>query len=303
MLWVDKYCPTDLASFSGHDEVVVRLKSLLRQKEGVDHVVLCGPSGSGKTSLVKCMVRMLYPQEDHESRYLLLNASHDRGIRVIRNRVRKFVSSTLTPVNGVVNRKLVILDEADTLTVDSQYALRRVMEDCTQTTAFVVVCNVLSKVVPPVVSRCVKLFMPRLPKDEACGVLRRIAAQEGRAVQESRLEELHDRFQGDLRMMINALQYGPTPGLPPREPLSAFFREAREPREVLLWVYDRVLDGYQAEEFLAELLHHIQLVGDKERLLSCAVEVCARLSRQGTNTVHLTYLLALFHRLASPPSC
>jgi replication factor C subunit 2/4 len=104
------------------------------------------------------LAKELFTPEYYRTRILELNASDERGIAVVREKIKSFsqVKAAFIPGNKTPNFKIVILDEADSMTVDAQSALRRVIEDFTECTRFCIICNYVSKIIDPITSRCAK---------------------------------------------------------------------------------------------------------------------------------------------------
>ena len=149
-LWTEKYRPQNFNQLVGQPETVELLQYFIHT-DTMPHMIFSGSPGTGKTSTAHILVSLLFPQPHMRAeRVLELNASSERGIKVIRTKVKKFVASVLEG-SGL---KVVILDEADALTLESQYALRRIVEDSSKRTRFIMICNYLNKIIQPLVSRC-----------------------------------------------------------------------------------------------------------------------------------------------------
>ncbi|WFO76086.1 replication factor C small subunit [Desulfurococcaceae archaeon MEX13E-LK6-19] len=201
LLWAEKYRPRTLDEIVNQDEIVARLKKFVEEKN-MPHLLFAGPPGTGKTTAAHCLAHDLYG-EDYQRYMLELNASDERGIDVIRSKVKEFAR---TRVPGNIPFKIVLLDEADNMTADAQQALRRLMEMYTASTRFILIANYPSKIIEPIQSRCAVFRFTPLKKEDVIARLKWIADQENVEYDEKALESIYEVSEGDMRRAINVLQ-------------------------------------------------------------------------------------------------
>lgn len=204
MMWVEKYRPTKLSDLVNQEVTKERLSLLLEKKDELPHLLFAGPPGSGKTTTALIIARQLLG-EAWADYTMSLNASDERGIDMVRERVKTFARYADRRVG--VPFRLIILDEADTMTSDAQTALRRIMEESSSYTRFLLICNYSSGIIEPLQSRCAIFRFRRLDEESVVSHLADIARKEklkveGRGV----LNAIYEATQGDLRQAINILQ-------------------------------------------------------------------------------------------------
>ena len=207
-VWTEKYRPKKLSEVIGQEEVTERLKSYVKTGN-LPHLLFAGPAGTGKTTSAIALAREMFEEYWHQNMNEL-NASDERGIQIVRTKIKDFARTA--PI-GEAEFKIIFLDEADALTPEAQAALRRTMERFTQTCRFILSCNYSSKIIEPIQSRCaVFRFRPLKPEDIK-KYINNIANQEKLDITEDGLEALIYVASGDLRRVTNALQVAASLGI------------------------------------------------------------------------------------------
>ncbi len=201
--FVEKYRPERLEDLTGQTDVVNTIIKLIDVGR-LPHLLFYGPPGTGKTSTILAIARRLFGDK-YKEMVLELNASDDRGIDVVRDQIKDFAATQKLFSKGV---KLIILDEADAMTNDAQFALRRVIEKFTKTTRFCLIGNYVSKIIPALQSRCTKFRFSPLKKEQIEGKLRSIVDREGLSsrVSADGIEAILRLSNGDMRKVLNVLQ-------------------------------------------------------------------------------------------------
>ncbi|MFT4303245.1 MAG: replication factor C small subunit [Candidatus Woesearchaeota archaeon] len=200
-IWTEKYRPQNFDEMVGQNEIRKRIKAFIESKN-MPHLLFSGPAGVGKTTMSLIIAKQLFGNEWKQN-MLELNASDERGIDVVRIKVKDFAR---TKAIGNVPFKIIYLDECDALTKEAQQALRRTMENYTQTCRFILSCNYSSKIIDPIQSRCAVFKFKPIPKEEIFKILEKIEKSENIKLSENGKEALFIVSQGDCRKAENLLQ-------------------------------------------------------------------------------------------------
>lgn len=207
--WVEKYRPKTVADVASQEEVVSVLQKTITTNE-FPHFLFYGPPGTGKTSTILAVAKQLFGHDAYRNRVLELNASDERGIQVVREKVKTFsmqaVSSVKPDGSPCPPFKIVILDEADSMTSAAQASLRRTMEKQSKTTRFCLICNYVTRIIEPITSRCSKFRFKPLSPAIIKQRLQRISEGENVSIKDQALDDLIDLSEGDMRKAITFLQ-------------------------------------------------------------------------------------------------
>lgn len=321
---MEKYRPKSLTDVSHQTEIISTLTNAVETNR-LPHLLFYGPPGTGKTSVALALCRQLYDPSQIKRRVLELNASDERGISVVRDKIKHFASLAIgssnvgtagskknffgkqsssggndddkmdedaedaPPVKKYPNPpfKIIILDEADTVTRDAQAALRRVIEAYSKVTRFVLICNYVTRIIEPLASRCAKFRFAPLPVSSMKARITHIASAEGchfdDGAEEEVVNEILELSGGDMRRAVTTLQSAHSlsggrdgdaikkesiaemAGLPPPSLIRGLIDTLRTKKfdDVRKFVQDRiVLEGYSAEHVLSAMMADIIVLDD-----------------------------------------
>ncbi len=314
-IWTEKYRPKTLDEVVGQKEIVERLKAIVRSGN-IPHFLFSGPAGTGKTTCALALVRELFGQDDWRINFQELNASDERGIQIVRTKIKSFARAA--PLGGA-DFKVIFLDEADSLTSDAQAALRRTMEKYSLTCRFILSCNYSSRIIPPIQSRCSVLRFGPLSDNDIKIYLRRIAETEELNITEEGFSSLLYIGRGDLRKTLNVLQvaasfskeidaenlYQTSTTARPEDiselitlPLKGKFREARDNLEKLLTV-----GGLSGEDVLSQMHREVYSLplddNVRVKILDTIGEIDFRLVEGANERIQLEALLAKLQLLGT----
>ncbi|GKT23300.1 replication factor C subunit 3 [Aduncisulcus paluster] len=230
--WVEKYRPHTLSGVKSHEPIIHAIKQMLSKGE-LPHMLLHGPPGTGKTTTIMAICKEIFGPSRYKSMILELNASDECGIDVVRERIKSFAStsklffptlkkpttSSTSPESSnpldtsqttihpsLAEMKIVILDEADYLASNAQFALRRIMEKYSKHTRFFLMCNYVSKIIPAIQSRCARFRFKPLPVSSLRSVLDVVVKNESIRISPGGCEALLHQAEQDMRKMLNVLQ-------------------------------------------------------------------------------------------------
>lgn len=312
-IWIEKYRPRTLDEVVGQDEIVQRLKGYVERKN-IPHLLFSGPPGTGKTATSIALARDLFG-ENWRDNFIEMNASDERGIDVVRHKIKEFARTA--PI-GNAPFKIIFLDEADALTADAQAALRRTMEMYSRSCRFILSCNYVSRIIEPIQSRCAIFKFRPVPKEAMKRRILEICKKENVKITENGIEALLYISGGDFRRAINALQgaaaiaevvdaeviYQITATARPEEigklletALKGNFMEARQLLNTLIIEY-----GMSGEDIVSQLFREIisSPLNEKVKvyLIDKLGEVDFRLSEGANERIQLDAYLAYLSSLA-----
>jgi replication factor C subunit 2/4 len=222
-LWVEKYRPKKVIEIVQQNEIKLLLEQAIIKKN-LTHMLFYGPPGTGKTSTALALAKQLYylPRKKGEDKWthyerndklfkervIELNASDESGIKVVRDKIKNFANSAINTIedNNIPSFKIIILDEADAMTSDSQFALRRIIELFTHSTRFILICNYVTKIIEPLTSRCAKFRFQTISTVSINEIINNISTKENIIVDKNAIDTLFKITKGDLRKVINLLQ-------------------------------------------------------------------------------------------------
>ena len=209
IMWVEKYRPKKISEVVNQKDIKGSLSALLKNQEEMPHLLFSGSAGVGKTTMALCISKEILG--DRWKDYTLeLNASDERGINMVRERVKKF--SRFAGLDTEIPFKIIILDEADEMTSDAQTALRRIIEDTAKFCRFILIANNISKIINPIQSRCAIFKFSQIDGKEITTHLKTVLKKEKGKADEKGLKEIAEYASGDLRHAINLLQTAASTG-------------------------------------------------------------------------------------------
>ena len=209
IMWVEKYRPKKISEIVNQKDIKGSLSALLKNQEEMPHLLFSGSAGVGKTTMALCISQEILG--DKWKDYTLeLNASDERGINMVRERVKKF--SRFAGLDTEIPFKIIILDEADEMTSDAQTALRRIIEDTAKFCRFILIANNISKIINPIQSRCAVFKFSQIDEKAITTHLIAVLKKEKGKADEKGLKEIAEYAGGDLRHAINLLQTAASTG-------------------------------------------------------------------------------------------
>jgi len=316
LMWVEKYRPKKLNEIVGLKHIVDSIQAFLKNPKTMPHLLLAGIPGTGKTTMALCIARELFG-ENWKTFTLELNASDERGINTVRDRIKGFSRYSRASF-GNVPYALIVLDESDQMTRPAQTALRRIMETSSRTSRFILICNYSNKIIEPIQSRCAIFRFSKLNEKAMVEHIKNIAEKEKLLLSEEVAEKIIEYSNGDLRYAINALQTAAAYGegkitekivlqvvgeASPKQvqlmlsrALSGNFVEARKMMYDLIGQY-----GFSGSEIVRQIQRELMKVSylndsQKAELTNLIGEYDYRLTQGANNDIQLSALLAQFSK-------
>jgi replication factor C subunit 3/5 len=307
--WIEKYRPDTFSGIISNEQNLTILKNMLNGN-ALPHMLFHGTSGTGKTSTIMALAKQLY-KNNINLMVMKLDASDDRGINSVREEIKGFAEKKNMFQKGV---KLIILDEADSMTFDAQFALRRIIEKYSETTRFCLICNYENKIIPAIRSRCANFRFNPINKKEIINILQNICNNEKLTVDDNSLDIIAQISNGDLRKGINLLQSismkstyitenicYETAGLPTDKNKNIIYelllsnKEINEKNNLLNEIIKN--NGYSLDILLKEITLKIlkdTTIKNKAKLLSDLADLENKITKTVFNDIYITTLISIF---------
>lgn len=312
MIWIEKYRPDNFNDIVGQDKNISMINKMI-DGGSFPHLLLHGKSGTGKTSTIMNIANKLYGK-NKAFMMIRLDASDDRGINTVREEIKGFAEK-MTPFNNGI--KLIILDEADSMTFDAQFALRRIIEKYSDDTRFCIICNYMNKIIAPIKSRCVNLRFYPIEKSIIVERLKYICKCENLKYEPNSLESIAIIANGDLRKAINILQslsmmgkkiniqscYNsagiPSPELI-KELYSILINKSINFEQAYIYIYKNIIQEGYTLSFLIQELNKIiinnELNNNSDRYIIELAELEYNVAQSIFNDMYMVGLIAIFKK-------
>ena len=308
--WVEKYRPQTFNNIISNEQNLIILQNMLLNNS-LPHLLFYGISGTGKTSTIMALAKQLY-KNNINLMVMKLDASDDRGINSVREEIKGFAEKKNMFQKGV---KLIILDEADSMTFDAQFALRRIIEKYSETTRFCLICNYENKIIPAIRSRCANFRFNPIEKNNIINTLDNIAKNENLILENNSLEIISNLSNGDLRKAINLLQsismksniISPlycyeTAGLPTDNEIELIFKYLTDMKNNFNEIYNHLNliirnNGYSLDIILKELTLKIlknSNIKNKAQILSDLADLENKITKSIFTDIYISALISIF---------
>jgi DNA polymerase III delta prime subunit len=298
-IWLEKYRPKNFNDFYEQEETVQIIKDFIEKKD-IPNMIFFGSPGTGKTSLAYIIINQLFTPDIKKERVLELNASDDRGIKIVRNIIKKFASYSISTQNDIIPIKIIFLDEADSLTLDSQFALRRIIEDYSKTTRFILTCNYLNKLIQPIISRCCLLKFHDFSNNGLNKILNNILEKEKIIHTIDKEKLIHT--QTNVREIINILQSGNIDSISNFE-LEWNKLNKMSNQEVLKYFKELYMDGISFDIILKSMINNIineskiNNLNNRNFFFLELTQIITNITNKGTPLINTVYLFLLYKSL------
>ena len=307
---VEKYRPNNISKIINQNNIINALKKSIDNKN-IPHLLFYGSSGIGKTSLALSLAKMLFPPDLYDERILELNASNDRGIQIVREKIKNFAKFSINNNSNVANFKIIILDEADSLTLESQLALRYIIEHYYVYTRFIIICNYINKIIEPIISRCICYRFKPIKKIKVLNILKNISKKENININNDIIENIYTSTNGDLRYSINLLEkikyfnnIDYIPNIIDKNYITDFFSISIKNENIVEFINNFINNANTAIELLTNLMQYItdtNLLNDKKKikLLYEISFIDNNLNNGCDDFIQLVYLSKLIYNIYS----
>jgi replication factor C subunit 2/4 len=323
--WIEKYRPKELTDVIYQDEITLLIKNILEnttyQNCNIPHLIFYGLSGCGKTTVALIIAREIFKHK-YSERVLELNASNERGIKVVREKIKKFAKQAIntndTEYDKIPPIKLIILDEADAMTDDSQFALRRIIEMYSKTTRFILICNYITKIIEPLASRCTKFRFKPINYNGLKIIINKLAIKEEFKINDKIIKMIYDHTKGDLRKAINIIQQAKyldddninaetineISGIISYKKIDKIINDTINSDYITIQeiINNFLMDGYSVSQFINELVEYFiksDIFTDdlKSFILYKLSEIDYNLNKRGDEYIQMLNILSLIYEL------